>query len=167
MEYSIRNEEVKDVEQVRALVRAAFPGDSESKLVDLLRANGKAIISLVATNRDEVLGHILFSPVSSTPPSEARGLGLAPVAVRPDVQAQGIGAKLIREGLIRCNELGYDYCVVLGDPKYYHRFGFEKASLFDIRNEYGVDDEFMISRFSNRNVNGLVKYAVEFAELSV
>ena len=75
-----------------------------------------------------MLGHILFSPVSTSPPGEAKGIGLAPVAVRPDVQSHGIGSQLIREGLRLCQELGYDYCVVLGDPKYYHRFGFEKAS---------------------------------------
>jgi putative acetyltransferase len=66
-----------------------------------------------------VLGHILFSPVSTTPPSDAKGIGLAPVTVRPEVPAQGIGSQLIREGLHRCETLGYDYCVVLGDPKYY------------------------------------------------
>jgi putative acetyltransferase len=137
--------------------------DAESKLVDALRANGNAIISLVAVNGDEVLGHILFSPVSTTPPSDAKGIGLAPVAVRPQVQSQGIGSQLIREGLRLGEELGYDYCVVLGGPKYYQRFGFEKASPFGIRNEYGVDDEFMIIRFSERGVAGLVQYAYEFA----
>jgi predicted N-acetyltransferase YhbS len=98
MGINIRNEEEKDIEQVRAIVRAAFPSEAESKLVDTLRANSKAIISLVAVNNNDVLGHILFSPVSTTPPSEAGGVGLAPVAVRPDVQSQGIGSRLIREG---------------------------------------------------------------------
>ena len=169
MGIKIRNEETKDIEQVREIVRATFPTEAESRLVDAIRANGKAVISLVAVgdNDEEVLGHILFSPVSTTPPSDPSGIGLAPVAVRPDAQSQGIGSRLIREGLRLCKELGYDYCVVLGSPKYYQRFGFEKASPFGIRNEYGVDDEFMIIRFSERGVAGLVQYVPEFGMFSV
>jgi putative acetyltransferase len=167
MEIKIRNEEEKDIEQVREIVRMAFPTEAESKLVDALRANGKATISLVAVDGDQVLGHILFSPVSTTPPGEVIGIGLAPVAVYPEVQSNGIGSRLIREGLRLGKELGFDYCVVLGGPKYYQRFGFEEASPFGIRNEYGVDNEFMLMRFSDRIVTGLVKYAPEFAMFSV
>ena len=168
MDINIRNEESKDIEQVRAILRATFPTEAESKLVDALRENGKAIISLVAANNDEVLGHILFSPVSTTPPNQGKGIGLAPVAVRPDVQSQSIGSQLIREGLGLCKELGYDYCVVLGNPKYYQRFGFEKASSFGLQNEYGVDDAFMIIHFSNlETVHGLLKYTLEFALFSL
>lgn len=167
MEIKIRREETKDIEQVREIVRAAFPTDAESKLVDALRANGKAVISLVAVDGDQVLGHILFSPVSTSPPSEANGIGLAPVAVHQAVQSQGIGSELIREGLRLCKEPGFDYCVVLGDPKYYQRFGFQKASNFGLQNEYGVDDEFMVIRFTKCHMRGLVKYAPEFAAFSV
>ncbi len=168
MEVELRNEEMQDTEQVRKILCAAFPSELESKLVDMLRANGKAIISLVATHEGQVLGHILFSPVTTSPPSEAKGIGLAPVAVRPDVQSQGIGSQLIREGLRRCKELGYDYCVVLGNPNYYPRFGFETASQFDIQNEYGVDHEFMLIHFSKHGIlQGMVKYAPEFAALSL
>ena len=168
MESTIRDEETKDIEQVQQIVRAAFHTDVESRLVDALRTNGKAIISLVAVEEERVLGHILFSPVSTSPPNEARGLGLAPVVVQPDVQLQGVGSALIREGLHRCRELGYDYCVVLGDPNYYGRFGFEKASQFGLRNEYGVDAEFMVIRFSEiEPPHGLVRYAPEFALFSV
>ena len=167
MDITIRNEEAKDIPQVREIVRAAFPSDAESKLVDALRENGKAIVSLVAVNGNAVLGHILFSPVTTTPSSEGKGIGLAPVAVRPDVQSQGIGSRLIREGLQACKDLGFDYCVVLGSPGYYQRFGFERASPLGIRNEYGVDHAFMVSRFSKRGVSGLVQYAAEFAMFSV
>lgn len=169
MSYYLRREEPVDFDQVRKLIQSAFPTAAESRLVDRLRANGNVVISLVAVNdnTEEVLGHILFSPVSTTPPSEGRGLGLAPVAVRSDAQTQGIGSKLIRDGLGICEELGSDYCVVLGAPEYYRRFGFEKASSFGLQNEYGVDEEFMVIRFSDRAPAGLVKYAPEFAMLSV
>lgn len=146
MELKLRNEEHEDIDQVRAILQAAFPSDAESKLVDALRASGKAVISLVAVNGGLVLGHILFSPVTTSPPGNARGIGLAPVAFRPDVQAHGIGSQLIREGLTLCQGLGFDYCVVLGSTEYDHRFGFEKAS--------------------DRG-SGVLRYALEFAALSV
>ena len=167
MDITIRDEETKDIAQVREIVRAAFPSEAESNLVDSLRANGKAIISLVAVNGDEVLGHVLFSAVSTTPPIDAEGIGLAPLAVRPDAQSQAIGSRLIRQGLCLCKELEFDYCVVLGSPDYYQRFGFEWASPFGIRNEYGVDREFMVIRFSQRGVSGLVQYESEFSMFSV
>ena len=167
MHVTIRNEEAKDIDRVREVVASAFPTDAESRLVDALRANGKATISLVAESGNQIVGHILFSPVSTTPPGDAKGIGLAPVAVHPSAQSQGIGSKLIHEGLRLGKELGFDYCVVLGSPKYYQRFGFEKASPFGIRNEYGVDDEFMVFHFSARRAAGLAHYASEFAMFSV
>ncbi len=95
MEIKIRNEESIDAEQARAILIAAFPTDSESKIVDALRANSKAIISLFAVDGNQVLGHSPFSPVSTTPPSDAKGIGFAPVAICPNVQSQGIGSQLI------------------------------------------------------------------------
>ena len=167
MEYIIREEQAKDTQQVRHLLQTAFPTDAESKLVDALRTNGKAIISLVADCAEEVLGHILFSPVTTSPPSQEKGIGLAPVAVLPGVQSQGIGSQLIVAGLQRCRDLEYDYCVVLGSPKYYHRFGFERAGDNGLENEYGAGDEFMVLWFTDKNVMGLVQYASEFAMFSV
>ena len=167
MEYIIREEQIKDIEQVRALVQAAFSTDAESKLVDALRANGKAVISLVAVCSEEILGHILFSPVTTSPPSEARGIGLAPVAVLPSAQSQGIGSQLILAGLSLCQELDFDYCVVLGSPEYYHRFGFETAGEHGLENEYGAGEEFMVLLFTDRPASGLVRYAAEFAMFSV
>ena len=172
MKFIIRNEESKDIQQVTEILKTAFPTDAESKLVNALRANGKAIISLVAVEGDEVLGHILFSPVTTTPPSLQEGIGLAPVAVRRDIQSQGIGSQLIREALRLCQELEFDFCVVLGSPKYYQRFGFERASKFDLQNEYGMDDGFMVIRFSNQRRSEadiapcLVSYSSEFALFS-
>ena len=167
MKITIRNEEPKDIDQVRAIVCAAFPTEAESKLVDALRANGTAIISLVAVNDAEVLGHIMFSPVTTAPPTNAKGIGLAQVAVRPDMQSQGIGSQLIREGLRLCRDLDFDYCVVLGNPKYYGRFGFKRAIEAGIRNEYGEDEAFMCISFTDCAVTGLAQYAPEFAQFSL
>ena len=167
MDYFIRKEQIEDIEQVRAVLQAAFSTDAESRLVDALRANGKAVISLVAVCAEEILGHILFSPVTTSPPTDAKGIGLAPVAVLPGVQSQGIGSQLIQAGLQLCQELGFDYCVVLGGPEYYHRFGFETAGDHGLQNEYGVGEEFMVLHFTDHPVSGLVRYAPEFALFSL
>ena len=157
MDFEIRKEAAKDIEQVTEILKTAFPTDTESKLVEVLRANDKAIISLVAAKGHQILGHILFSPVTTTPP----------------IQEKGIGSQLIREGLRLCQELEYDYCVVLGNPKYYQHFGFERTSNFNLQNEYGVNDEFMVICFSNQVMLEkemaplLVRYSPEFALFSL
>jgi putative acetyltransferase len=162
-----RPELPKDYAAVEAIHVAAFRTDAESKVVNAIRENGNATISLVAVVDENVVGHILFSPVHTHPPTPEKGLGLAPLAVLPTLHKQGIGSQLIRAGLEQCRELGYDYAVVLGGPNYYMRFGFEKASVFGLQNEYGVDDEFMAFKFKALPAGGLVKYTPEFSLFSV
>jgi putative acetyltransferase len=134
----------------------------------LLRDTGNAVIALVAVTANEVVGHIVFSPVSvARAPETFRAVGLGPVAVLPEFQANGIGSKLIRDGLAICRDNGYDAVVLLGDPDYYTRFGFSKASRRHLKNEYGVDAEFMVLELRPGGldgVRGLVQYGPEFAE---
>jgi putative acetyltransferase len=145
---------------------SAFPTDEEARLVGALRGHGKAEVSLVALLGKRVVGHALFSPVSiDAPGSPARGVGLAPVAVRPEYQGRGIGAELIRAGLGECRRRGFDFVVVLGEPRYYRRFGFERAASAGLSNEYGVDEEFMALALrpgALRGQRGLVRYGPEF-----
>jgi putative acetyltransferase len=99
--------------------------------------------------------------------SSFNAVGLAPVAVVPELQTQGIGSKLIREGLKQCKQAGYDAAVLLGYPAYYSRFGFARAADFGLQNEYGVVDEFMVLPLRDgalQTVGGLVKYGPEFIE---
>ena len=109
-----------DAPAVRLVHSRAFGGrEGEARLVELLHAAGAASISLVATTPPDgrVVGHVLFSPVElldghgGGPPAMA---GLAPVAVLPEHQGQGIGSRLIRDGLEACREAGYAAAVVLG-----------------------------------------------------
>jgi putative acetyltransferase len=148
----IQKEKPEHYQAVHEILLTCFEREAEANLVNALRDNGKAILSLVALNDEEVIGHVMFTPVNTSPPSESEGLGLAPLAVKPQYQKHGTGAKLVEEGLRLCAELGYDYVVMLGNPKYYQRFGFMKASNFDMQNEYGVDDPFMLIKLSNRNL---------------
>ena len=89
------------------------------------------------------------------------------MAVLPELQGRGIGSKLIREGLERCRQAGYDAVVVLGDPAYYSRFGFRRAADFALQNEYGAHDEFMVLPLHDgalEGVSGMLKYLPEFRE---
>jgi putative acetyltransferase len=165
---TIRPELESDREAVRAVNTAAFPTPQEAHLVDALRDTGKAVLSLVAAVEGRVVGHILFSPVTVEDGPQT-GLGLAPVAVAPEYQSQGIGSGLIRAGLDAAQRLGYTYVVVLGDPAYYSRFGFETASHFGLANEYEADEHFMALALTPnglRSVSGLVRYAPEFGLVS-
>lgn len=101
----------------------AFQSAIEADLMDRLRRDGHALISLVALDGAEVVGHVVFSPM--TAPMKALGLG--PVAVASRRQRQGIGSKLIREGIARAKDAGWEAVFVLGDPAFYQRFGFSAA----------------------------------------
>jgi putative acetyltransferase len=96
-------------------------------------------------------------------------MGLAPLAVHPDYQKQGIGSQLVREGLKVCERIGHDVVVVLGHPEYYPRFGFVTASQKGLRCEYDVRDEvFMVAEMKPdalRGRHGLVKYSPEFGKV--
>jgi len=121
MATAIRDEEPGDRSAVRAVVTAAFGQPAEADLVDRLRRNGDDAIALVAVDDGAVVGQALFSPMKAP----FRTLALAPVAVTPPRQRQGIGRRLIRAGLERAARDGWQAVVVLGDPEYYRRFGFD------------------------------------------
>jgi putative acetyltransferase len=166
----IRPEKPEDIPAVRIVNERAFGGAAEADLVDALRQNGKATISLVAEDDDRVVGHILFSPVTiETGERELVGVGLAPMSVIPERQNQRIGSLLVEEGLRRCRENGHRFVVVLGHPAYYPRFGFVPASSFGIKSEYDVADEvFMVMELQEGALSGcagVVKYQLEFNEV--
>jgi putative acetyltransferase len=125
----IRDERASDAAVIRAVVESAFEtaphsSGTEPSIIDALRAAGALSVSLVAVEEGDIVGHVAFSPV--TIDGGAQGwFGLGPVAVRPDRQQRGIGDMLIRRGLERLMHTGANGCVVLGEPGYYGRFGFE------------------------------------------
>jgi len=164
----IRDERPDDIAAIRNVNERAFGSSAEARLVDQLRAANKAVISLVAQHGNQVVGHILFSPVTvANAPESFRGAGLAPMSVLPEFQNQGIGSRLIRDGLIACRAAGYDVVVVLGHVGYYSRFGFAKAMDYGLENEYDASDAFMVLELRKgalERIGGLVKFALEFRE---
>lgn len=105
--------------------RAAFGRPDEARLVAALRVGGFATVELVAIDQGTVSGHILFSPLTVvTSGPEIHALALAPMAVIPSRQRQGIGSALVRHGLEACRQSGHTAVVVLGHIGFYSRLGF-------------------------------------------
>ncbi len=160
----IRNEIMPDWPNVDAVLRSAFPSDAEALLVARLRKAANPLISLVAEDGDEIIGHILFTPIT-LPGADILMLGLAPLAVLPERQHQGIGSALVSAGLHQCKLLKTIAVFVLDHASDYPRFGFQPTAPFGIRSEYEVRAEnFMMARLdTGQDVlpGGVVRYHPE------
>jgi putative acetyltransferase len=122
---NIRPERPGDAAAVRALLDAAFGGDTESKVVEQLRADGDFVLSLVAESGEGIAAYAGFPRLVLQPDERNVPVaGLAPVGVSPPLQRRGIGGALIRDGLARLKDRAERLVFVLGDPAYYGRFGF-------------------------------------------
>ncbi len=124
----VRPEHEADIDAIRTLTETAFrtaphADGTEHLIIDRLRAAGALALSLVAEADGTVVGHVAFSPVVISDGS-AGWYGLGPIAVDPARQGEGVGGRLVREGLDRLKARGATGCVLLGDPAYYGRFGF-------------------------------------------
>ena len=125
----IRPETPADYPAIREILIAAFADppfshQTEHLIVEALRSDNALTLSLVAEIDGKVVGQIAFSPVAIGG-KDCGWLGLGPVAVSPSLQRQGIGQALVNEGLKQIRGLGAKGCVLVGDPAFYRRFGFE------------------------------------------
>ena len=164
---SILPERPGDANAIRFVLEEAFGQSNEANLVDELRHRGALTLSLVALRENEVVGHILFSPVTiEFPGSSFNAIGLGPMAVLPPYQGKGIGSQLVRAGLEQCRQAGHEIVVVLGHPDFYGKFGFVPTRHRGIQCEFDVpDDVFMIMELRQGALagrGGLVKYQPEF-----
>jgi putative acetyltransferase len=133
----IRPEGPVDADAIRRVVDRAFGRTDEAGLVEALRDEEALAVSLVAEVAAAVVGHVAFSPVVITDDgADIEALCLAPLAVLPSHQNQGIGTRLIEAGLQSCRSTDCGFVVVLGDPEYYGRRGFAATEPFDIRCPY-------------------------------
>jgi putative acetyltransferase len=131
----IRDEAPTDHDAIRILLDEAFPGEPVARLVDDLRTGGDLDISLVAEIEGRVVGHIGFSPVAVAG-CRSWVFQLSPLAVDAGVRRQGVGAALVRAGIDRCRAQAIDAILVLGDPRYYGRFGFSPAAAAHLRSRW-------------------------------
>ncbi|HEV7319384.1 MAG TPA: N-acetyltransferase [Ensifer sp.] len=160
----IRHERPGDEQAIHDVTAAAFDGhphsdQSEPFIIGRLREAGALSLSLVAEKDEAIVGHIAFSPVTLTPAEEG-WFGLGPVSVLPDLQAQGIGRQLIREGLEWLRAEGASGCVVVGDPAYYQKFGFRNESALVFPG--CAPQYFMAQALSGAMASGTVAYHPAF-----
>ncbi len=166
---TIRLEIPEDALQVRTVNELAFGQPLEANLIERLQRACNISLSLVAED-DAVVAHILFTPVVvESAGRRVVGMGLAPMAVVPDRQRQGIGSELVRRGLEILRARGCPFVVVVGHPEYYPRFGFERASVHGLASQWeGVPDAAFMVLVLDTNamagVSGVAKYRDEFNE---
>jgi putative acetyltransferase len=172
MNITVRPEQQADIDDIYELNKLAFGQDNEARLVGLLRSAPGYVpgLSLVASAENALVGHILFSKIFVVS-GDARHetLALAPMSVHPRYQKQGVGARLITQGLESARDMGFGSVVVLGHEHYYPKFGFVPASRWGIRAPIEVpDDVFMAIELlpgSLKNISGIVEYPVEFSAI--
>ena len=126
----IRASEPGDVPVIERLYPAAFPEEDLLPVVKSLLATPSIVLSLVAIMESQVAGHVAFT-ACNVEGSDAKVALLAPLAVAPAVQRQGIGTALVRAGVRHLEENGVSKVFVLGDPAYYGRHGFEREPLVE------------------------------------
>jgi putative acetyltransferase len=169
MNVTIRPESIDDLQSIRHVNQTAFEGDGEADLVDMLRNGGFVDVSIVAEVDGKVVGHILFSRVAIvTKVGTVDALSLAPMAVLPSHQRQGIGTKLVESGLAACREHGHRIVVVLGHPEFYPRVGFSAELAHQIESPFGVGEAWMameLSEDSLRGIEGRIEYSPPFLAL--
>jgi putative acetyltransferase len=162
--YVLRPEVPEDFVAIANLHKLAFGRPNEAQLVDRIRKSDHYIprLSLVAERNVQIIGHILLSHIEL---ADRNVLSLAPIAVHPEHQNQGIGSNLIRLSLTEAEKLGELIMIVLGNPKFYRRFGFETSTEYGIRSPFDVPDEFFMVKYLTEmkpNLDGTVIYPPAF-----
>lgn len=172
MNVIIRTEKLEDYASVYEINKLAFNRNEEANMVNELRSCESFIpeLSLVAELNGEIVGHILFTKVKISDNTDFhQSLSLAPVCVKPEHQKKHIGARLILSGLDKAKELGFQSVIVLGNDKYYPKFGFEPAKKWNIFPPFEVPSSYFMARELQKNalkkVKGVVLYPEPFTRV--
>ncbi|MDD5725531.1 MAG: N-acetyltransferase [Candidatus Omnitrophica bacterium] len=137
----IRQERPVELEKIHDFIKTAFKtarvsAGTEQDLVDRLRAGENYIpeLALVAEENGEMVGYIMLTEAHiSGPTEEFPVLFLAPICVAQERRNKGLGSQIIRESFSLAMEMGYTAVLLVGDPAYYEKFGFKRASSFGIK----------------------------------
>jgi putative acetyltransferase len=165
IEMIIRKETIADREAITEVTIAAFKNHPISKhteqfIIKALRDADALTLSLVAEIDGRLVGHIAFSPVTISDNAED-WYGMGPVSVLPEYQKQGIGKLLINKGLSSLKELGGQGCVLIGEPEYYHRFGFKNFP--ELVHEGVLQDVFLALPLNEKVPQGIVVFHEGFS----
>ena len=165
MNISIRKEKPGNIQSIHEVTVAAFleaphTDHTEQFIVEALRDSGSLSISLVAEDAGKIVGHVALSPVTISDGADG-WYGLGPISVLPDEQGKGVGSELMIAALRELKNFKANGCVLLGDPNYYHRFGFKPVDglvLPDAPPEY-----FQALMFQGAYPQGTVAYHESFS----
>ena len=140
---NIRETTPADIKDILCVEREAFQRDSEADMTrDMLSdPSAEPSVSLLAFVENQPVGHILFTRGYIEGNSRIAVSFLAPLAVIPKFQKQGIGGALIKEGITRLSKIGVDLVFVIGHPEYYPRFGFTPALKLGFQPTYPLPSE--------------------------
>ncbi|MFM2064724.1 MAG: hypothetical protein RLZZ507_4395 [Cyanobacteriota bacterium] len=164
---NIRPENILDYPTISEVNTLAFGGNKEAKLVEIIRSSNGYIpeLSLVAEIANSVVGYIMFSYIDLVGEQQLPVLSLAPMAVHPELQNQGIGSALLKAGLELADKRGEALVIVLGYPKLYAPFGFQPSINYQIESPFPVpEDVFMVKPLSGyeEKYKGKVVYPPAF-----
>jgi len=143
----IRPTKESDLPDILLVEKAAFGNENGQKIADLVEGllgdpSAKPILSLIALKDNQAIGHILFTKAQIIDSNHSiSAVILAPLAVTPAAQSQGVGGQLINEGLKHLSESGVDLVFVLGHPEYYPRHGFKTAAILGFDAPYPIPEE--------------------------
>ena len=162
---TIRFEERDDIESINKLTIAAFEASEfghhgEAALIDELRKNNAGVFSLVAVDRDIVLGHLMASTakIRNRDRNIAEGIALGPMSVLPNRQRTGIGSQLVDELLRQANLADCKYVIVFGHAEYYPKFGFERASVLNIKHAFeGLPQELLFINVLDETCSSIIE----------
>lgn len=161
---SIRPERSSDHQQIATVVTVAFDRPAEVDLIDRIRHSDRAWLSFVAERDGAIVGHVLLSAVNLLSESVRSVWALAPLAVHPDYQRQGIGTALVEAAIVQAAATDYPFIIVLGHPDFYARCGFEEAATLGITAPFSVPlPAFRIKRLSAfTGEQGAIAYPTAF-----
>jgi putative acetyltransferase len=159
-----------DYLEIAEVNNLAFGRENEAKLIDKIRNSDRFIpeLSLVAKLDNKIVGHIMFSYIDFVAEETTRVLALAPLAVLPKYQNRGIGNLLIKTGLEIAKKTASPMIIVLGEPKFYNRFGFKPTIAYGIKSPFDIPDEYFMVIFLTNNIQndrGKIIYPAAFNDV--
>ena len=159
----IRHSSISELPGLLTVHKIAFGPEEGPEIVDLVvnlfkDPTAKPHLSLVATNEKTIVGHILFTKVTITPHIKGlQAMLLAPLAVHPKTQNQGVGGRLIQEGFDQLIQTGVDLVFVLGHPEYYPKFGFKPAGKRGFEAPYPIPEKHADAWMVHELCHGTIK----------
>lgn len=160
----IRVAHADDHQAIANILELAFGGTGEAELVDRLRKDNDAVLELAAFKNDIPVGHIMFSRLKVSGTTDTNALALAPLAVLPMHQGEGVGSKLVSVAHEQLAAAGETLSIVLGEPEFYGRFGYEHQRALGFESQY-QGEYLQALAFVDAPSSGTLIYAPAFGAL--